>query len=133
MTEHNNHPTKQLNQAIAGLGTATDNIATLQSQLNALTYSGRGDGDGDDGSGDGSRNSSSGGGAGTGTPEDKRHRFDFNREPKRKVYCHRMASTSPTDILAIRVLTQVLTTRRTQRALPLWDVVLENHQYAYDR
>ena len=50
MTAHNNHLTQQLTQAIAGLGTATDNIATLQSQLNALTYSGRGGG-GDGGSG----------------------------------------------------------------------------------
>ena len=97
--EHNNHLTKQLNQAIAGLGTATDNIATLQSQLNAFTYSGHGGGGSGSGSGDGSdsgggsRNSSSGGGADDGTHEDKRHRFDFNREPKRKVYnnenyCH---------------------------------------------
>ena len=29
ITEHNNHLTQQLNQAIAGLGTATDNIVTL--------------------------------------------------------------------------------------------------------
>ena len=72
MTEHNQHLTKQLNQAIAGLGTATDNIATLQSQLNALTSSGRGGGDSDSGggSGGGSRNSSSSGGAGAGTLED---------------------------------------------------------------
>ena len=95
MTEHDNHLTKQLNQDIAGLGTATDNIATLQSQFNALTSSdsGRGDSGRGDGSGSGSRNSSSSVGAGVGTPKDKRHRFDFNREPKRKVYtndkyCH---------------------------------------------
>ena len=64
----------------------------MQSQLNVLTYSGCGGG-GISGSVGGSRDSSSGGGTGAGTPEDKRHRFDFNRAPKRKVYnnknyCH---------------------------------------------
>ena len=88
MTEHNNHLTKQLNQVIAGIGTATDTIVTLQSQLNALTYSDRGRG-----GGGGSRDSSSGTGTGVGTTEDKPHHFDFNREPKRKFYnnknyCH---------------------------------------------
>ena len=67
-TEHNNHLTQQLNQAIAGLDIATDNITTLQTELNVLIYSGRGDSSGD----------GSGGTAGAGTPEGKRHRFDFS-------------------------------------------------------
>ena len=87
MTAHNNHLTQQLTQAIAALGTATDNIATLQSQLNALTYNGGG---GDGGSVGGNRHTgigTSGGGASANTPDNKKsHRYDFNREPKRKVY-----------------------------------------------
>ena len=75
MIEHNHYLTQQLNQSIAGLGTATDNIATLQSQLNTLTYSS---------GGGGSISGSVGGGTGYGgTPEEKRHRFGFAREPKR--------------------------------------------------
>ena len=90
MIEHNNYLTKQLTQAIAGLGTATDNIATLQYQVNALTYNGRG-GCSVCGSVGGSRHTSTGTGGGGGTsantPDNKKsHRFDFNREPKRKVY-----------------------------------------------
>ena len=50
-----------------------------------------------------------------------------------KTIATRMATTSLTAIIAIHVLTQVPDTRRTHRALTLWEDVLEEHQYVYDR
>ena len=50
-----------------------------------------------------------------------------------KIIATHMATTSLTVILAIRILTQALDTRRTQRVLTLWEAVLEEHQYSYDR
>ena len=87
MTAHNNHLTQQLTQAIAGLGTATDNIVTLQSQLNALTYNGGGGYGGSVGGNRHTGTGTSGGNSSANAPNNKKnHRFDFNREPKRKVY-----------------------------------------------
>ena len=141
MTAHNNHLTQQLTQAIVGLGTATDNIATLQSQLNALTYNGRGGGR-DGGSVGGNRytgTGTSGGGASANTPDNKKsHRFDFNRKPKHKVYnnnnyCYKHGYISLTAIQALLVLIQAPERRRTRRALTLWEDVLGVCLYAYDR
>ena len=72
MTAHNNHLTQQFTQAIAGLGTTTDNIVTLQSQLNALTYNGGGDDGGSVGGNRHTDTSTSGGGASTNTPDNKK-------------------------------------------------------------
>ena len=44
MTNHNHHLTAQLNLTLSGLCIATDNIAALQAQLNALISNGTGGG-----------------------------------------------------------------------------------------
>ena len=69
MTKHNQQLTNQLHQAITCIGTANDDITTLKRQLNTLT-------------------------SGTGhfflktTDKDQTgcHKFNFPKEPKRKVY-----------------------------------------------
>ena len=78
-----------MNLPLFSIGTATDNIASLQTHLNALTYRrpiithGSGGYAGDSGNG-----GSASGCILTNFPDDKktRHGLDFNVEPKRKVY-----------------------------------------------
>ena len=91
MTNYNHNLTAQLNLTLSSLCIAIDNIAALQAQLNALTSNGTGGG----GRAIGSSNfrgtgNATGGGGGTlsGIPENtsRRHRFDFNLEPRRKVF-----------------------------------------------
>ena len=67
----------------------TDTIASLQSQLNALTHRGSGGGDNDAGTGNGGGGKFGGGdGNSTGFPTltNIRYQFYFNVEPERKVY-----------------------------------------------
>ena len=99
MTIHNHHLTSRLNLDLFGLGIATDNITVLQTQLNTLTCNCIGGGGGrviGTGSAGGTSNTvTSGDCTLTNIPEmiKERHRFDFNVEPRRKVfhnknYCH---------------------------------------------
>ena len=123
MTIHNHHLTSRLNLDLFGLGIATDNITVFQTQLNTLACNGIGGGGRVDNitvlqtqlntltcnciGGGGGRvidTGSAGGTSNTVTSGDctltnipemikERHRFDFNVEPRRKVfhnknYCH---------------------------------------------
>ena len=72
MTNHNHHFTSQLNLVLSGLGTVTNNIATLQTQLNVLTCNGIGGGGrviGIGSAGGVSNTATSSGGTLTGVPE----------------------------------------------------------------
>ena len=88
MTQHNQHLANQLTVSLSGLDTATYNIFSLQSQLNALAYRGTGGGDNGAGTGNGGGKSGGGGGNSAGFPTlaSSRHQFNFKVEPKRKVY-----------------------------------------------
>ena len=98
MTNHNHHLTSQLNLSLSGISTTTYNITALQNQPNTLTCNGIGVDGRTIGTGSScgtSNDPTGGGGTLTGIPKNinKRHRFDFNVEPRRKVfhnenYCH---------------------------------------------